>query len=154
MPPALIAGSLSIWALVIAGTDLRQLRVPNSFLLLAFVPALLSHIALGTGILGLGLPDALLGMAAGLALGLPGYAIRQFAAGDVKYLVVLGCLCGPPGIVAISLAAALVLGLMAVIALLRARIRKRKPERLPAAVAISSGFILLLVLTGRFDHGF
>lgn len=153
MPIALIAGLLSIWALVIAGTDFRQLRVPNSLLLLVFVPAILIQFVHGTGLLGLSPIDALIGMGIGLALGLPGYAIRQFGAGDVKFLGVLGLLCGPRGILAILLVAALVLGLMAVIAVVHERSRQRKPGRMPAAIALSSGFLLLLFLSGKFDHG-
>jgi len=153
VPIALTTGLLSIWALVIAGTDFRQLRVPNSLLLLVFVPALLMQFLNGTGLLGLSPVDALIGMGIGLALGLPGYAIRQFGAGDVKYLVVLGLLCGPRGILAILLASALALGLMAVIVAVHARIRQRKPGRMPAAIALSSGFLLFLFLSGKFDHG-
>ncbi len=149
----LIAGLLSIWALVIAGTDLRQLRVPNSLLLLVFVPAFLIQFLSGIGLLGMSPVDALVGLSIGLALGLPGYAARQFGAGDVKYLVVLGLLCGPRGILAILLASALVLGLMAVIVAVHARIRHRKPGRMPAAIALSSGFLLFLFLSGKFDHG-
>lgn len=154
MPTALISGLLSLWALVIAGTDVRQLRVPNSLLLLVFVPAILIQSLNGTGLLGTTLLEALIGMGLGLALGLPGYLVRQFGAGDVKYLAVLGLLCGSRGILAILLAAALVLGLMSIVVVLHARIRKRKPGRMPAAIALSSGFLLFLLLSGKFDHGY
>lgn len=138
---------------MIAGTDYRQLRVPNSLLLLVFVPALLIQFVNGAGLLGLGRIDALTGLGLGLALGLPGYAVRQFGAGDVKYMMVLGLLCGARGILAIVLASALVLGLMSVVFLVHARVRQRKPGRMPAAVALSAGFLLFLVLSGTFDHG-
>ncbi|MBA4283923.1 MAG: hypothetical protein C0434_00120 [Xanthomonadaceae bacterium] len=153
MPIALTTGLLSLWALVIAGTDFRQLRVPNSLLLLVLVPAALVQFIHGTGVLGLNSTDALTGFGAGLLLGLPGYAVRQFGAGDVKYMAVLGLLCGLGGILAILLAAALFLGLMAMALLVYARIRQRKPGRMPAAIALSAGFLLFLILSGKFDHG-
>lgn len=153
MPIALTTGLLSIWALVIAGTDFRQLRVPNSLLLLVLVPAVLVQFIHGTGLLGLHPTDALIGFGAGLLLGLPGYAVRQFGAGDVKYMAVLGLLCGPGGMLAILLAAALVLGLMAAVLLVYARIKQRKPGRMPAAIALSTGFLLFLILSGKYDHG-
>jgi len=151
---ALIAGPLALWALVIAATDVRQLRVPNSLLLLVLVPALLVQLINGSGVLGIGHADAALGFAAGLGLGLPGYTLRQFGAGDVKYMAVLGLLCGPRGVLAIVLLAALVLGVMAVAAVIRARMTRRPPGRLPAAVALSAGFLLLLVMSGNLIHGF
>ncbi|WP_293367520.1 prepilin peptidase [Nevskia sp.] len=153
MPDALIAGSLSIWALVIAGTDFRQLRVPNSLLLLVFVPAVLFQFLNGAGILGPSLSAALVGMGVGLASGLPGYLLRQFGSGDVKYLAVLGFLSGPAGIVAILLVFALVLGLMAVVVSVRGRMSRSNPGRIPAAIALSSGFLTFLFLSGNFDHG-
>lgn len=154
MPIALVTGLLSLWALVIAGIDFRQLRVPNSLLLLVLVPALLVQFINGTGLLGQSPTAAVIGFGIGLLLGLPGYVIRQFGAGDVKYMAVLGLLCGPAGIIAIVLASALMLGLMAAVLVLYARMKQRKPGRIPAAIALSSGFLLFLILSGKLDHGF
>lgn len=149
-----IAGLLSIWALVIAGTDLRQLRVPNSLLLLVLVPALLIQFLNGVGLLGLAYPDALLGMGLGFLLGLPGMVTRQFGPGDVKYMAVLGFLCGPAGTGEVLLVAALVLGLMSLVVWGRAWRKQQKPGRVPAAIAISAGFLFFLYQSGTFDHGF
>jgi prepilin peptidase CpaA len=154
VPIALTSGLLSLWALVIAGTDFRQLRVPNSLLLLVLVPAALMQLIQGAGLLGVGNADALSGFGIGLLLGLPGYALRQFGAGDVKYMAVLGLLCGPRGILAITLVAAILLGLMSVSVAVIARLQRRQPGRMPAAIALSSGFLLLLILSGNFAHGF
>lgn len=148
-----IAGLLSIWALVIAGTDLRQLRVPNSLLLLVFIPALLIQFLNGVGVFGLTYTSALLGMGLGFLLGIPGLFTRQFGAGDVKYMAVLGFLCGPAGTGEVLLPAALVLGLMSLVVWGRAYYKKCKPGRVPAAIAISLGFLLFLYQSGKFDHG-
>lgn len=145
---------LAIWALAIAGTDLRQLRVPNSLLLLVFVPAVLIQFLNGCGLLAVGPIDAVIGLGLGLGLGLPGYMARQFGAGDVKYMAVLGLLCGWRGILTILLVAALMLGLLSVISFVHARIQQRKSGRLPAAVALTSGFLFFLFLSRKFDHGF
>jgi len=154
VPIALVTGLLALWALVIAGTDFRQLRVPNSLLLLVLVPALLMHVVNGTGPLGQSPTAAGIGLGLGLLLGLPGYALRQFGAGDVKYMAVLGLLCGPAGVIAIVLVSALVLGLMAAVLVVYARMKQRKPGRMPAAIALSLGFLLFLILSGKLDHGF
>lgn len=151
MPDLVPAVLLSVWALVIAAYDAWRLRVPNLLLAAIAAPALVAEVAFGKGLLGVGPVDAGLGLALGLLIPLSGYVVRLLGAGDVKYGAVLGLLCGVAATGRILLVSGLVLGVMSLLALVESRWRQRPPRRLPAAVALSSGF--LVQLASEFGHG-
>jgi len=150
MPQAWSAGALVFWALVVAGSDIRQRRVPNSFLLPVFIVAAVIQLTEGHGILGTSATDALFGMTVGAVLPFSGYLMRQLGAGDVKYAAVIGLLCGLAGILHIILWSALAMGLISTAAWAWSRWREPLARRLPAAVAISAGFVAHLILSGSF----
>lgn len=87
---------LVIGVMLAAFVDIRTRRIPNA------VTAPMS--ALGIALAALGSDDqslgaAVLGLALGLLLMLPGYALGATGAGDVKLLAAVGALLGPAGVV-------------------------------------------------------
>jgi len=101
----------------------------------------------GKGPLGLGLLPSLLGAALGALLLLPGYFQSKLGAGDVKLAAVFGFLQGAAGLCWTLLFSALFLGGMSVFALVRLGSAGARSARLPAAVALSSGFAISLLLS-------
>jgi prepilin peptidase CpaA len=151
VPDLVPAVLLSIWALAIAAHDAWRLRVPNLLLVVIAAPALVAEVAYGRGLLGIAPVDAVLGLLLGFLVPLSGYVVGLLGAGDVKYGAVLGLLCGLAPTGRILLVSGLVLGVMSLLALVESRWRQIPPRRLPAAVALSSGF--LAQLASEFGHG-
>jgi prepilin peptidase CpaA len=151
VPDLVPAVLLSIWALAIAAYDAWRLRVPNLFLAVIAAPALVAEAAYGKGLLGVAPIDAGLGILLGLVIPLSGYVFRVLGAGDVKYGAVIGLLCGVAATGRILLVTGLVLGVMSLLALVESRWRHRPPRRLPAAAALSTGFVVQLA--SEFGHG-
>lgn len=143
----MIAGLLAVWALAAAVFDWRQRRVPNLLLAAAAVPALLSFALFQHGLLGSGMLASTAGLAVGVLPWMPGYLLGKVGAGDVKLSGVQGFLLGIGGAPQSCLAAAVALGLIAMLVRLL-KPKSVEPSRLPAAVAIVVGF--LWVLTGNF----
>lgn len=130
------------WAVAIAIGDVRSRRIANALLLAAAVPALLLLLLDGRGPLGAGPADSLLGAALCTVPWLPGWRLKMVGAGDVKYAACIGLLLGwLPGARAMVYAA-VILGIMA----LAARLRAPGGPRLPMGVALSAG--LLIELSG------
>lgn len=94
--PILATGLIVVWSLVIAVGDLRHRRIPNVLSLGAWVIGA-GHLLIWRHSL-LGETASSAWMAAGFALlvTLPGYALRQLGAGDVKFLVGIGLLTSWP----------------------------------------------------------
>ena len=111
-PPSVSA--VSVIALVIAAAvcDLRTRRVPNALTFGAAAVALAVHGAVG-GWPALGL--AALGLAAGMALFFPLYALGGMGAGDVKLLGAVGAWLGPMGALWTGLYGAIAGGILALI---------------------------------------
>lgn len=86
---------------VAVATDLRSRRIPNLLLLPALSLALMLH-AIDAGLAGL--VTAAGGLALGLAMLMPLYAVGGMGAGDVKLLGVIGSFLGPVGAVVAGLA--------------------------------------------------
>ena len=86
---------------VSVATDLRSRRIPNLLLLPALSLALMLH-AIDAGVAGLGTATG--GLAVGLAMLMPLYAIGGMGAGDVKLLGVIGSFLGPWGAVVAGMA--------------------------------------------------
>lgn len=91
---AVVETALGLWAAIISWYDWKQRRVPNLALVLVLVPAALALILQPQGLLGAARASSLGGMALGFALTLPGYVVKRFGAGDVKFAAVLGLLLG------------------------------------------------------------
>ncbi len=92
---------LSVLLVVAVATDLKSHRIPNLLLLPALSLALMLH-AVNAGMVGLF--TSIGGLALGLAMLLPLYAVGGMAAGDVKLLGVVGSFLGPWGALVAGLA--------------------------------------------------
>ena len=142
-----VVAALLIWATAIAVTDWRVRKVPNLLLLVALLPAGLMLVWRGEGLLGATWVASLTGLLCGLLLALPGHLLGQFGAGDVKLSAVLGLLLGQPAILSALLLAALLLGAMALVTRLRAGAEAARKIRLPAAIALSGGFAVVMLVS-------
>ena len=100
---------------------------------------------LGKGPLGSGSLSSLLGAVVGTVMLLPGYWKSKLGAGDVKLAAVLGFLQGLDGLLWTLLFSALFLGGMSVFVLVRLGAVGARNVRLPAAVALCSGFAVALL---------
>lgn len=134
--------ALSVWAGWIAWTDWRQRRVPNAALVLVLVPALLCLAVNRYGLLQAPVVDSLLGLLVAGGVLLPGYALGQMGAGDVKFSAVLGLLLGTSAALKMLLIFGVLLGLLSVLTLWQ---RSRRPQsskhRIAAAPALAVGFV-------------
>ena len=92
---------LSVLLVIAVTTDLKSHRIPNMLLLPALGLALMLHTVNGGMV---GLVTAVGGLALGLAMLLPLYAVGGMAAGDVKLLGVVGSFLGPWGALVAGLA--------------------------------------------------
>jgi prepilin peptidase CpaA len=110
---ALVAG-----AVVATVIDLRTRRIPNA------LTATMAVVGIGlaaTGLSGLSLVAAALGLVLGGALMLPGHALGATGAGDVKLMAAVGAIVGPVVVVKAFLFTAVVGGVLAVIVAFRRR---------------------------------
>lgn len=134
-----LLSALSLWAAVISWYDWKQRRVPNVALILVLVPAVLALVLMPQGLLGMGRGSSLGGMALGFALTLPGYVLKRFGAGDVKFAAVLGLLLGAARGFEMVLWASILMGLSAAgLYYLSAAPRSHK---FPAAPMLAVAFI-------------
>ncbi|WP_084197173.1 prepilin peptidase [Solimonas soli] len=135
----IVALLLSVWAAAIAGFDWWRRKVPNAALVLTLVPASLALVFQGQGLLGQRWQDSLLGMAIAFALALPGYLRRGLGAGDVKFAAVLGLLLGTARSFEMLLGAAILMGCVAGVMLLRGA---RGSAKFPAAPMLAAAFVV------------
>lgn len=108
--------ALAVW------NDLRTRRIPNSLVFGGAVLGLLFNTALppGDGLFiqvfgGIGFLKALGGLAVGLCLLLPMYAMRALGAGDVKLMAMIGAFVGPGAVASITLLTLLAGGVLALV---------------------------------------
>jgi prepilin peptidase CpaA len=106
--------ALAVW------NDLRTRRIPNAVVFGGAVLGLLFNSALppGDGLFiqvfgGIGFFSALAGLALGLCLLLPMYAMRALGAGDVKLMAMIGAFVGPGAVAGITLLTLLAGGVLA-----------------------------------------
>lgn len=130
---------LSAWAAIISWYDWKQRRVPNLALVLVLVPAVLALILQPQGLLGAARWSSLAGMALGFALTLPGYVLKRFGAGDVKFAAVLGLLLGAARGLEMVLWSSILMGLVA--AGLYYLSAAHRSHKFPAAPMLAAGFI-------------
>jgi len=100
--------------------DVRARRIPNAVVFPGMLAALVLHVAMPAGqglfgvtIGGLGLLQSLAGLALGLALLLPMYALRLMGAGDAKLLAMVGAFVGASQILTVGLVTLVAGGVLA-----------------------------------------
>jgi prepilin peptidase CpaA len=145
-------------------SDVRRRRIPNALVLygIALGLAFQTFAPTGTGLLqggGLGLGQALLGGATGLALFLPLYALRMMAAGDVKLLAMVGVWLGAAPVVQAALWSMLAGGVLAAVTMLSSGVTHRVGCNLLALCgnaarrAVGRGTRQVVAVTGRLPYG-
>jgi len=102
-------------ALVVAAgatlTDLQAARIPNALTVTSGLAGLLAHAVLPGGA---GWATSLGGMAAGLAVFFPFFALGGLGGGDVKLMAALGAWVGWPAVLSLALYTALAGGVVAI----------------------------------------
>ncbi len=102
-------------ALVVAAgatvTDLQAARIPNALTVTSGLLGLLAHATLPGGF---GWSTSLGGMAAGLAVFFPFFALGGLGGGDVKLMAALGAWVGWPAVLSLALYTALAGGVVAI----------------------------------------
>lgn len=114
-----------VLSLLLAGAvwqDVRSRRIPNVLVLVGLVLAFALQAVLpeGEGLFlapfgSIGLLWSLAGVATGLALLLPMYALRALGAGDVKLLAMIGAFVGPGAVIGIAACTLLAGGVLALV---------------------------------------
>lgn len=127
-PDILCAIALAAWLAAAVGFDVRERRIPNLLVASGIVCGLAVQALapLGNGLFefwwgGLGVGQALLGLAAGLGLFMPLYLMRAVGAGDVKLLAMVGVWLGPALLLRATLLTLLAGGVMALVVMLASR---------------------------------
>lgn len=122
------SGLTALWALMLAGSDLRYRRLPNGLTLGALAFGLLWAGWTGQIWLGGAGWTGLLGLAAAFFALLPSYAWHKLAAGDVKFMMAVGVLAGASPLLGVYLLAALfTLPVIFLEYLLRGRVQRKTP---------------------------
>ena len=107
---------VTFYVLVVAAIacvfDLTSTRIPNWLTFSAAFVALVFH---AVSAQGLGLGTALLGLAVGLALFFPIFALRAMGAGDVKLMATLGAWLGAGMVVWVAIYASIAGGVLALV---------------------------------------
>lgn len=147
----MVTTALLVWALIVAGLDLRSRRIPNGLLLAAAVPALAVFFFRDQGWLGQTLQASTMGMLVALLILLPGFLLKRLGGGDVKFAACCGWFLGTAGSGLMMLGMALMLGVLSVIAILFRRAEGQSMKRLPAGPSIAVAFIATLLLRPRWE---
>jgi prepilin peptidase CpaA len=102
--------------------DVRSRRIPNALVMSGIVLAMTLHflamIQASGPLAGPAWWSAIAGMAAGLALMLPLYALRGMGAGDVKLMAMVGAFIGPGPVVWATLCTLIAGGILSIVYML------------------------------------
>lgn len=93
--------------------DVRARRIPNAVVFPGMLLALALHALAPATMGGMGILSALGGLAVGLAVLMPMYALRLMGAGDVKLLAMVGAFVGAGQVGAVALATLVAGGVLA-----------------------------------------
>ncbi|MES2018881.1 MAG: prepilin peptidase [Pseudomonadota bacterium] len=184
MLPAIALGLIFVFAI---WHDVRSRRIPNQIIVAGTIAALLLQALMpaGAGLFSApvgsaGMLFSLSGIAVGLLLLLPFYALHTMGAGDVKLMAVVGAFLGPFGVMGATLLTMLAGGVLALVVafstgqLLQvivniqqmlhtarsdrragAGVRLKPPVvvtgKLPYAIAIAAGTVGQLMLAGAAE---
>ena len=135
----MVMAAVACSGIATAVIDLRTRRVPN---IATLSIALVGLVFAAAGVSGHGVTAALLAMAFGLALMLPGHLFGATGAGDVKLFAAIAALLGPSAVLSAFLYTAIAGGLLAVVVALN---RRRLAETMNGVAA--------LVATGGANAG-
>ena len=141
----MLAALLTVWALAVAAVDVARRRGPNLLLAVLAIPAAVTLAVRHHGLLGVDVPQSLLGLSLGAAPLLAGYLMRQVGAGDVKLAALQGLILGVFAMGEALLVSALMLGLISAVVALRAKAGGKAASRLPAAPALVVGFMVIVL---------
>ncbi len=133
-----VAPLLAAWAVAVSIWDLRERRIPNALIAAAALAGIGLLLVRGHGVAGAGWLSSLAGVAVGALVWLPGYLVKKLGAGDVKLAGCIGGLLGGLAAVEAMLVAGVALGVMSVMA----GLSFGPTHRLPAAAALSTGFVV------------
>lgn len=124
----LCAAVLAALLMIAIWFDVRERRIPNTLVANGIIwgLALQTLAPRGDGLFafwwgGLGASQALLGLAAGLALFMPLHLLRAIGAGDVKLLAMVGVWLGPKMLLGAALLTLLAGGVIAIVVMLASR---------------------------------
>jgi prepilin peptidase CpaA len=102
--------------------DIRSRRIPNALVMSGVALAMALHsvalIQASASLAGPAWWSAIAGMAAGLALMLPLYALRAMGAGDVKLIAMVGAFIGPGAVVWAALCTLVAGGVLSIVYML------------------------------------
>ena len=136
--------ALLVWLALCAGQDARERQISNVLTLGAGACALAWLLATGQTWLGAHGSDAALAFAVVLLLTLPGYALGQFGAGDVKLLAALALATSLDHVLGTFIGAG-----VALVAWQLVRRKARQPgEKKPFAPCLLAGFAVSLAWVG------
>jgi prepilin peptidase CpaA len=131
LAPSARAGLLLLLLGAAAWIDCREMRVPNWLT----AGGMAAGVALNTfGAQAVGVMPALGGLASGLLLLLPLYALRVLGAGDVKLLAMTGAFLGVPAFFPALLAISIAAGACALLLVLMRRVPSLQYSAFPRAV--------------------
>lgn len=149
MPFVVLASAL----VTATGIDIRTRRIPN-WLTAALTASGVALAALG--ISGISVPFALVGLAVGAVLMLPGHFLGATGAGDVKLMAAVGAVVGPNLVLSAFLFTAVTGGVLAIgVALRRGRLAATLADtgRLVTAPATAKQEIEAPARANRFAYG-
>lgn len=120
MAHPIFGGAFLVWATLVAASDIRFRRIPNSLVLAGLVVGFASAF-FNANPFGVSPFQALLGMLVGLVGLFPFFMLRLMGAADVKTFGVLGAWCGMHALLWLWVAASLAAGVHAVVLILLSR---------------------------------
>ena len=136
---------IGIWAVIVGLIDVATARIPNVAIVIGLLLVLTVLAMDGHGWHEARLVSCGIGFLLGGLIPLSGYLAGALGAGDVKFSAVLGLFLGMAGVLWMLLAAALLMGIVSLVYVLRLRVGQRAMQyRIPAGPALSLGTLFVL----------